>query len=116
MKMSNMAIMKSNMAAGDGEIVKDVGYSSAGLSDKPEGMEYPYCLKLYLGHEEIKKLGLSELPSLGAVIDMMAKVKVVGQRLDKDAPTMEIQIIEMGLGSKKKDPEVALYDKEVEED
>lgn len=116
MKLTNMAIMKSNMAEDSDEIVKNVGYSAAGLGSEgekaAEGPEYPYCLKLYLGPEELAKLGMTELPQLGSTIDLMAKAMVVGQRLDDNNKTMEIQITDMALGSgeaAKKSPLEALY-------
>lgn len=114
MKLTDMAIAKSNMAEDGDEIVKNVGYSAAGLGSEKEveGPEYPYCLKLYLGPDELAKLGMTELPQLGSLVDMMAKVKVVGQRLDDNNKTMEIQIVEMALGKieqENKNPAEALY-------
>ena len=112
MKLTNMAIIKSNMAEDGDEIVKNVGYSAAGLGAEKEGPEYPYCLKLYLGPEELAKLGMTELPPLGSTIELMAKAMIVGQRLDDNNKTMEIQITDMALGkgeSDKKSPLEALY-------
>lgn len=104
MKLINMAL--SNMAEDGEEIVADVGYSSEGLAHeksesksepKKEGPDYPYCLKLYLGPDEVKKLALSQMPALGSSLEMMAKVMVVGQRLDDNNMTLELQITDMGL-------------------
>ncbi len=110
MKMSNMAIAKSNAAEDGAEIVKDVGYSNKGIS-KSDQPEYPYCLKIYLGPKELDSLGVKELPQLGSFMMMMAKVKVVSQRLDEGAgKTMEIQITEMSLeAEREKNPIQALY-------
>ena len=80
--------------------------------DTGEVEKYPYCLRLYLGHEEIKNLGLKELPPIGSVVEISALASVVGLRLDDEKnKTMELQITDMAVASKKekKSMEQALY-------
>ena len=112
---------KRMVMAGEG-VMADVGFSGAsvtGLSKKgamqsmaeQEQPEYPYCLKLYLSHDELEMLGVKELPALNSVLDIMAKAKVVALREEKDNCTMELQITDMALGAPKKEksPQAALY-------
>lgn len=118
MKKINMM----NMANNNEEVVANVGFSNSGIIPaKPKTEEYPYCLRMYLGDSEIKKLGLEELPELGSVVHLMAMAKVVATRDDGMGKTMELQITDMSLGSnkKKKSIEESLYgsgEKESEEE
>lgn len=93
--MKSMALKKNTILGGD-DVVANVGYSSAGLSEKPKE-EYPMCLRLYLGPEEIKMLGLTELPDIDAELELEAKVKVVGISKSEYGPRLELQITEMAL-------------------
>lgn len=113
MKMNNMAMKKTMMAEG---AVKE-GFSMA-QPVKKESPEYPYCLRLYLGHEELMNLGLDKLPSIGSVVNIQAKAIVMGQRLnDENCKTMEIQITDMGIGTgKMKNMAETLYSENEGED
>jgi hypothetical protein len=70
-------------------------------SDRPE---YPYGLRLHLNEEELKKLGITQLPDVGVEMLISAKVKVCSVNSysseNGEHRGMELQIIEMGLGSK----------------
>lgn len=114
--MKNMANKKLAMMGGD-EVVANVGFSNKGVTESAE-VEYPYCLRLYLGQEELEKLQLEKLPDIGSVINMAAKCKVVAIRQDeKLGSSLELQITDMMLGSPKKEKsaEAALYGEEEEE-
>lgn len=105
MKMNSMK-MKSNMMMA-GEAVKE-GFSMGKPVPKEE---YPYCLRIYLGSDELENLGISKLPALGSEVTIHAKAKVLSQRLDnEDCKTMEIQITDMAMGAgKMKDMAETLY-------
>lgn len=95
------------------DVVPNVGFSNKGLNEEKESeKEYPYCLRIYLGPEELKNLGINELPNLGVELDLLAKAKVVELRSDeKHGNTMTIQITDMAVKSseKKKDTAELLY-------
>ncbi len=78
--------------------------------------EYPYGLKLCLSEDQIAKLGISGVPAVGSTMSIQANVRVVsaGAREDQDADepdgqerNLELQIIEMGVDSKKAPDQVA---------
>jgi hypothetical protein len=100
MELKSMKINKMM----DNEVVSSVGYSNKGLGEdkESEGECYPYCLKLYLGPDELKMLELKELPKLGSSIDLMAKVKVMSMRIEGLGNCLELQITDMALGGNKK--------------
>lgn len=114
--MKHMGLNK--MMAMSDEVVANVGYSNKGLAEKPSEPKYPYCLRLYLSQQELDMLGMTELPPVGSVMEMEAKVMIVGQRLDDGAKTMELQITDMELSyememeDEKSSPEDVLYGKE----
>lgn len=67
------------------------------------GPRYPYGLSLYLDTESLAKLGITELPKVGAQLKLQALVTVteVGmhQRQDGQAESRaELQITDMELG------------------
>lgn len=94
-----MANKKSVMMGDD--VVANVGYSNAGLA-KPSEPEYPYCLRIHLGPQEIANLGMTELPKLGSEMMLLAKVKVMGMRVDSEmGNTLEIQITDMAMSEEK---------------
>jgi hypothetical protein len=101
--MKSMAMKKNTILGGD-DVVANVGYSAAGLSEKPKE-EYPICLKLYLGPDEIKMLGITELPEISSELELEAKVKVVGISKDERGSRLELQITDMSLESEKDNDE-----------
>jgi hypothetical protein len=63
----------------------------------PQAPEYPYGLRITLGPDELKKLGISEAPELGKMIKLMAEAKVVevevaNQEGDSSDFKVELQI------------------------
>lgn len=71
-------------------------------------------LCLYLGAEQIEKLGLKTMPVAGstAMIHARVLVKEVASRVTDEGndQTMELQILEMGFSKEKqKEPAQALY-------
>jgi hypothetical protein len=66
-----------------------------------ETNSYPYGTKICLGTDELKKLGVTELPDVGEVHTITAKVKVVevGQRDKKDGQSrsLDLQITDLDL-------------------
>jgi len=111
--LKNMAIKKKMMALGD-EVVPNVGFSNKGISDESsEEKEYPYCLRLYLGPDELSSLGIEKLPELGSVLQILASAKVCELKSDeKYGNSLVLQITDMAVksaGQEKKDPSVALY-------
>lgn len=109
--MKNMALKKPMMLGED--VVANVGFSGKGITEaaKPE---YPYCLKLYLSQQELDMLEIEDLPVVGTMLKLNAKVLVSSTRSDVElGNTMELQITEMELGSEKKpmDAQEALYGK-----
>lgn len=91
---------KKNVMMGD-DVVANVGYSNNGIA-KPSEPEYPYCLRIHLGPQELQNLAMTEMPKLGSELMMLAKVKVMGMRIDQEmGNTLEIQITEMAMSEEK---------------
>lgn len=93
--MKSMALKKNTILGGD-DVVANVGYSAKGLSE-PSKPEYPYCLRLSLGPDELKMLGITELPKINSEMELEAKVKVVGVSTSEHGDRLELQITEMAL-------------------
>jgi len=99
------------------DVVANVGFSGKGITEQAKP-EYPYCLKLYLSQQELDMLEIEDLPVVGTTLKLNAKVLVSSTRSDVEmGNTMELQIVEMELGSEKKpmDAEEALYGKSEKE-
>lgn len=66
---------------------------------------YPCGLQLYLNDEELKKLGVTELPAVGEKLQVAAVVEVCGVSQDKsiygEHRSLRLQITDMALGGKK---------------
>lgn len=66
-----------------------------------EQPDYPWGLRLNLGDEEVAALGLGQLPSAGAQVQLAGIGKVMGVREEevegKTKRTLEIQITDLGL-------------------
>lgn len=73
----------------------------------PERPEYPYGLCLRLGKEEMAKLGIKGLPSVGDAFMIEAKsvVKTVSASAGEggDYASVELQITDLGLDSDSED-------------
>ncbi len=71
------------------------------LGHYEEADSYPYGTKICLGTDELKKLGVSDLPDVGEVHTITAKVKVVevSQRDKKDGQSrsLDLQITDLAL-------------------
>ena len=93
--MKSMALKKNTILGGD-DVVANVGYSAKGLAE-PSKPEYPYCLRLNLGPDEIKMLGMTELPKINSEMKLEAKVKVVGISTSEYGDRLELQITDMAL-------------------
>jgi len=63
--------------------------------------KYPWGLRLNLGDEELKKLGMKELPKVGQVLTMQCQVKVVGVRASEtqqgEDRNLELQVTDCGV-------------------
>lgn len=74
---------------------------NAGASEPAmaEGPEYPYGLRLRLETEDLKKLGLTELPDIGAGMMLVAEAKVCACSQSKalygEQRSLELQVIAM---------------------
>lgn len=79
---------------------KDDSYEAKEMMmvDKPK---YPYGLKLCLEKEELDKLGISEMPEIGANMKMMAVVQVCSLEAKdyegEEYRSMGLQVKEMAL-------------------
>lgn len=88
-------------------------YSDSAMADAPE---YPYGLCISLDDEALKKLGISELPQIGQVMSLAARVEVKSasgyKTMKGDIENrVELQITDMQLGSElaHSDPANKLY-------
>lgn len=79
--------------------------------------EYPYGLRVGLDSESLDKLGVTELPTIGTTMTLMAKVEVVSvsqyESDDGKNRDVSLQITDMelrGEGASASDPR-KLYDK-----
>lgn len=75
--------------------------------DAPSGSAYPYGLVLRLGDDELKKLGITDLPKVGAELHLIAKVEVVSvsdydSKDGGDHESVEYQITDMALAPPEK--------------
>jgi hypothetical protein len=65
--------------------------------------EYPYGLRICLQEEQLKALGLTELPETGTTVTISAKGEVSSTSAYDDQNrgvqrTLEIQLVSLGLG------------------
>lgn len=92
---------------------KPEGESSAEVAEYEEP-QYPYGLCLHLGMDELEKLGITQLPEVGAVIMVSAKAFVKSTSAyetqgDGKSMSVDLQITDMELGAEKKDPASVMY-------
>jgi len=89
------------------------GESSKEIAEYEEP-QYPYGLCLHLGMDELEKLGITQLPEVGAVMMISAKAFVKSTsayETQSDGKTMsvDLQITDMELGAEKKDPASVMF-------
>lgn len=104
--MLNSLKLNKQIALGGDQVVKDVGFSSAGINDNEAAEEterYPYQLRINLDEELLEMLGVDKLPALGASLDVIGKVKVVGLNEDEHGKGLCIQFTDMALGKPKEE-------------
>jgi hypothetical protein len=82
-----------------------------------DGPQYPYGLRLCLDNDVIKALGFKDLPEVGQVMDLKAKVEVCSTNESESKEYglkmyMDLQIVEMEIGKPKADPASKLYAEE----
>lgn len=86
--------------------------------------KYPYGLTLYLNDETLEKLGMTEMPKVGSVLQLQAMVTVTGtsqraQQTEKESgepdetttSCVDLQITDMDLQGPAKDMAKSLYSK-----
>jgi len=87
-----------HMVMSPDEQKKQIPAEAASPSGKPKE-RYPYGLQIRLGTEEMRKLGIKELPAVGTVLRLEAKAKV--ERVSASASqensdkSVELQITHM---------------------
>lgn len=79
-----------------------------------EAPKYPYGLQINLDTESLKKLGITDLPEVGTVMILKAKVEVCSTSKNERADSepclcMGLQVTDMELGAGKKDTAKTLY-------
>lgn len=89
-------------------------YTSVGESDPGDAPKYPYGLSMCLDDESMKKLGMADLPAVGTVMQLSAKVIVtsvgMSQQQDGDPENRtELQITDMDLSGAPRDIAKSLY-------
>jgi len=79
----------------------------------PSNSDYPYGLKICIDYESMEKLGIKELPAVGATMKIQAVVEVCGismhETKDHECKSIDLQIVEMGVEGKKVDVAKKLY-------
>ena len=97
---------------------KPLGPADALYQSVPE--QYPYGLRVTLAPETLKKLNLAEIPEVGEMMALHAVVEVVGVNYDGTQPgdkqlRVELQITDMCLEDKGKDPVNEVADQDPDE-
>lgn len=74
------------------------------VPDPGNAPEYPYGLRLSLDDDALEKLGITELPKVGTVMVLQARVEVCGTSAystqDKESEaSVSLQITDMELGT-----------------
>ena len=88
---------------------KDNDKSQPSMACEPcEGPRYPYGLRICLNQESIEALGISKMPQVGDVMNVMATAKVVSvsqseMESGKMYGSIDLQIVEMGVEKKGKE-------------
>jgi hypothetical protein len=81
---------------------KDSGVNATSNDDGPQ---YPMGLKVHLDHESMKKMGMKEMPGVGAEVGFHGKAHVTAARAEKregddETRHVELQISHLGLHHK----------------
>lgn len=74
--------------------------------------EYPYELRISLNQEVLNRLGIDEMPKVGAQVSFSAKAEVVGVNQDesgKNTVSLQITDINMAGGTSEDDQAQALF-------
>ena len=73
---------------------------------EPSKEVYPYGLRIHLDTESVKKLGIVDLPDIGAKVKIEAMCEVTDLRQEKsiygEEKCIGLQIVALGLGSSEK--------------
>ena len=88
----------------------------------PELPRYPYGLSIYLDDETLEKLGMTEMPKVGTVLQLTAQVTVTGtstratqgekeagEATETTCSCVDLQITDMDLQGGGKDMAKSLY-------
>lgn len=75
-----------------------------------------YGLRLCLNEDVLEKLGLDMPLPIGVTVQITANAVVVAGRADGDMTSMELQIVELGLGTARKTATGKLYPSAQEDD
>ncbi len=74
---------------------------------------FSYGVRIRLGHEELEKLGLAELPAVGKAVDLQGKGAVVSITDSAEGyRCLEIQITDLGVKVRAENAAGILYDKD----
>lgn len=90
-----------NMKRSAEDLKKEAEGATALASDAPE---YPWGLRLSLRDEDLTKLGIKDLPTVGGTLMLMARVEVVdvsqyrSTAADGDTRNVGLQITDLALG------------------
>ncbi len=90
----------------------------------PDLPKYPYGLSLYLDDEILEKMGITEMPKVGSVLQLQAMVTVTGtsqratqtekesgEAAESTSSCVDLQITDMELQGPAKDKAKTLYTK-----
>lgn len=84
--------------------------AEAGCAPTCDAPLYPYGTCLYLDADEQKKLGIEEMPEVGAEMPITAVVKVIGtssrETTEGVRKTLDLQITAMAIGPEPEDKEI----------
>lgn len=101
------------MALTDMKLTADEAKSALGCCEPASdgGPRYPYGLTIYLDDETLKKLGMTDMPDVGTVLNLAATVEVTSnsQRQTQEGKTvnMDLQITAMELAPQVAGPTAA---------
>lgn len=99
-----------NMKRSDEELKKETEGATALAGDAPE---YPWGLRLSLRDDDLTKLGINDLPTVGGKLMLMARVEVVdvsqyrSTAADGDTRNVGLQITDMAVGPDQPETTVA---------
>jgi len=81
--------------------------------ESPDAPRYPWGLSLSLDNDSLEKLGLTELPALGAETMLVARVKVTSVSSNESehgaSKNVSLQITAMALGKQRKETAALMF-------